>query len=314
MSFLQKYQPTQIDNMFLSDNIKQIIHGLIDMNNLNILLLGPNGTGKTTLIQCIINAYYKNHNVKDEVLYINNLNEQGIHKFRQHILTFCQTSNRYLKKKTIIFDDIDNVNEQMQQIIRSCINKYSDVVNFISSCSNIQKILDSIQSRMTILKLPSLTDVQLLYVLSLVKKTEGLIFSKECDKFLVNISDNSVKHLLNNLEKLKILDVKINIELLQNVCTTICFDNFKLYTQYWYENKNVNMAYKELNKLCELGYSVIDILENYFTFVKITDLLTDNIKFKILPYICKYITIFQTVHENNIELFLFTHDLILTIQ
>jgi len=313
MVFLQKYQPTKLDDMFISDNIKQIVHGLIHMETLNMLLIGSNGTGKTTLIQCIINEYYENQNVKDDVLYINNLNEQGIHKFRQNIITFCQTNNTFLKKKTIVFDDIDNVNEQMQQIMRSCINKYSNNVNFISSCSNIQKVLDSIQSRVHILKLPSLSNLQLLHVLLLVKKKEHLIFSKECNTFLINISDNSVKYLLNNLEKLKILESNITLDLLQNVCTNICFDNLKLYTHYWYVEQNLSLAYKEFSSLYDLGYSVIDILENYFTFVKITNLLTDDIKFKILPYICKYITIFQTIHENNLELLLFTHDLMCNI-
>lgn len=313
MVFLQKYQPKKLGDMFVSDNIKQIIQGLLHMETLNTLLVGPSGTGKTTLIQCIINEYYENQNTKEDVLYINNLNEQGIHKFRQHILTFCQTNNTFFKKKTIVFDDIDNVNDQMQQILRSCINKYSSNVNFISSCSNIQKVLDSIQSRVTILKLPSLTHLQLMHVLLLVKKKERLVFSKECNTFLINISDNSVKHLLNNLEKISILGSKITIDLLQNVCTNICFDNLKLYTHYWYVEQNFTLAYKEFSTLYDLGYSVIDILENYFTFVKITELLTDDVKFKVLPYICKYITIFQTIHEDNIELLLFTHDLMSNI-
>ena len=32
-------------------------------------------------------------------------------------------------------------------------------------------------------------------------------------------------------------------------------------------------------------------------------------KYDIIPYICKYITIFHNVHENDIELSLFTNNL-----
>jgi len=54
----------------------------------------------------------------------------------------------------------------------------------------------------------------------------------------------------------------------------------------------------------------MDILDNYFLFVKITELLTEDEKYKIIPYICKYITIFHNIHEDEIELALFTNNLV----
>jgi septum formation topological specificity factor MinE len=54
----------------------------------------------------------------------------------------------------------------------------------------------------------------------------------------------------------------------------------------------------------------MDILDNYFTFVKITSLLDENLKYEIIPFICKYITIFHNIHEDEIELALFTNNLI----
>ena len=54
----------------------------------------------------------------------------------------------------------------------------------------------------------------------------------------------------------------------------------------------------------------MDILNNYFTFVKMTPLLTELEKYKIVPYICKYITVFHDIHESDIELPLFTNNLV----
>ena len=53
----------------------------------------------------------------------------------------------------------------------------------------------------------------------------------------------------------------------------------------------------------------MDILDNYFLFVKITNLLTDKQKYDIIPVICKYITIFYNIHEDEIELALFSNNL-----
>ena len=53
----------------------------------------------------------------------------------------------------------------------------------------------------------------------------------------------------------------------------------------------------------------MDILDNYFVFVKQTDMLTEDEKYNIIPYICKYITVFHDIHEDEIELALFTNNL-----
>jgi hypothetical protein len=63
-------------------------------------------------------------------------------------------------------------------------------------------------------------------------------------------------------------------------------------------------------KLNDKGYSVMDILDNYFIFIKTTTILTEDQKYKIIPYLCKYITIFHNIHEDEIELALFTNNLI----
>ena len=54
----------------------------------------------------------------------------------------------------------------------------------------------------------------------------------------------------------------------------------------------------------------MDILDNYFMFLKNTDKLSENDKYKVVPFICKYITAFHEIHENDIELPLFTNNII----
>jgi len=54
----------------------------------------------------------------------------------------------------------------------------------------------------------------------------------------------------------------------------------------------------------------MDILDNYFTFVKNTELFNEQQKYKVIPFICKYISIFHNIHEDEIELSLFTNNLI----
>ena len=69
-------------------------------------------------------------------------------------------------------------------------------------------------------------------------------------------------------------------------------------------------ALNVLYVIYDQGYSVMDILDNYFTFVKITSLIDEDLKYEMIPFICKYITVFHNIHEDEIELALFTNNLV----
>jgi len=98
----------------------------------------------------------KNNILDSDILIINSLKEQGISFYRNEVKNFCQTITLSDKKKTIIIDDIDSINEQCQQVFRNYIDKYSNNINVIMSCSNIHKIIDTLKSRVSILKLESI--------------------------------------------------------------------------------------------------------------------------------------------------------------
>ena len=70
------------------------------------------------------------------------------------------------------------------------------------------------------------------------------------------------------------------------------------------------MAIKILYDIHDKGYSVMDILDNYFLFVKNTNIISEDEKYNLIPFICKYITVFHNIHEDEIELALFTNNLI----
>ena len=276
-------------------------------------MFGLSGTGKTTLLNIIIREYYKGLEPKsyeDNVLYINSLKEQGINYYRSDVKTFCQTCSTVKnKKKIIILDDIDLINEQSQQVFRNCIDKYSQNVHFISSCSNIQKVIESLQSRFYIIKIKPLERNNLEKIIEQIKKSEKIEIEPEAQEFIINISNNTVKILISYMEKFKLLNEKITLDLAKQLCSNISFYIFEDYTNL-IKNNNLEGAVKIIYDLYDKGYSVMDILDNYFVFIKITNLLSEDEKYKIIPHICKYITVFHNIHEDEIELALFTNNLI----
>jgi DNA polymerase III delta prime subunit len=153
--FIDKYKPNYLDDFALSKEFIDIIKLLISVDKLNILFVGNPGSGKTSILYAIVKEYYKDYtfnDYSDNILQINNLKEQGINYYRTDVKIFCQTrSSIKNRKKILLLDDIDIINEQSQQIFRNFIDKYSNNVHFISSCSSILKVIESIQSRFSII-------------------------------------------------------------------------------------------------------------------------------------------------------------------
>ena len=314
--FTSKYQPKLLTDFTINEELIDIIKTLTAMDNLNILFIGNSGSGRSSLIQAIIREYYGedvtlNH---DNILTINTLKEQGISYYRSEVKIFCQTSSLIKdKKKILVLDDIDIINEQSQQVFRNCIDKYSSNVVFLASCSNSQKVIESLQSRMNVLNIKSPNESQLKTIAEKIIQNENINLDADVVSFIVKVCNGSIRILINYLEKFKLLNTKIDFDLANKVCTNISFIELEKYTTFC-KNTDLINALKLINSLIIKGYSVTDILDSYFTFVKITETLEEEKKYQIIPLLCKYIAIFHDIHEDEIELAFFTNNLITLLQ
>jgi DNA polymerase III delta subunit len=145
-----------------------------------------------------------------------------------------------------------------------------------------------------------------------IKVAENIVIDSDAEQFILNVCNNTAKILINYMEKFKLLNQPITYELANNVCTNISFHIFNEYTQH-IKDKQLTKAVSILYNLYDKGYSVMDILDNYFLFVKNTDLLTEKQKYNVIPIICKYITVFHNIHEDEIELALFSNNMFTTL-
>jgi DNA polymerase III delta prime subunit len=307
--FIHKYQPTYFrDFEQLNPTTITLMQSLISLNNLNVLIIGDSGTGKTSIINSIIKEYYGNDYNSDNVLVLNSLKEQGIQYYRNDVKIFCQTCSLIKnKKKIVLLDDIDLINEQSQQVFRNCMDKYKHNIHFISSCTNVQKVIDSLQSRTILVQINPLTMSCLTKIMNKIKINENLNMSSEADEFILSVCNNSVRILINYLEKIKIINCHVDKELVHKLCTNISYTIFDNYTNCILNKKLID-GIKILYNLHDEGYSVMDILDNYFLYIKITNLLSENIKYKLTSLVCKYIIYFHNVHEDELELALFTNN------
>ncbi len=314
-----KYRPYYVSDYNMDKRFLNLYNMLNKIDDLNVLFVGGENSGKTSFLYAIIRDYYNlsvdNPLPNTEIMFINNLKEQGINYFRSELMTFCKSKCSIRgKKKLVIFDDMDSINEHSQQVFRNYIDKYNSNVNFIGVCSNIQKIIETLQSRLHILKIHSLDKSQIKDIMYRIVAEENIYIDDEVIEYILCVSDNNIRNVINNIEKIYIYGSSpakpIDIECCKLICSNISYDKLDVFLTRVKANDLEN-AIDVLYSIHDDGYSVIDILDFFFNFLKVTSNLDEKDKYLIIPIVCKYITIFNTIHENKIELALFTREIIL---
>ena len=312
-TLITKYKPYYINDFTDNEPFLSTIQALIAFDNLNILFVGDISSGKTTILNCIAREYYglneKQSIPENNTLCINNLKEQGIQYFRNEMKTFCQSRSAiYGKKKLVLIDDIDSINEQSQQVFRNYIDKYSKNIQFITVCTNIQKVIESLQSRLHIVSIPKHTPEYITKILNKIVSTENITINDAVKEYLLSISNSSIRVMINHLEKIYIYNDELTVEQCQKLCSTISYLHFDKYYDSL-KHGNLYNGIKILNEIYDYGYSVIDILDYLFHYTKNCNQLEQTIRYKITIFLCKYITVFHNIHEDNVELSLITNNI-----
>ena len=333
---INKYKPEYFHQFHINENIIELLNRQISLNKLITILIGEEGTGKTILLKAIVNEYYKDilySQYKHNILYINTLNEQGIKYFRNEVKLFCQTCSVIPgKKKLIILDDLDILCETNQKIFINIVDKYSDNISFIASCTFIQKITDGLKSRFMLVQLPLFNAHKMKLIADNIILQEHLNISEDAVNFIIHVSHQKVNRLINYIEKIKLYGERVDLTIAKQLCTNI---NTSFFTQYFHylQTRQLLQAIYILYEINDQGFSVIDILDLLVEYVKNNTISQTQIEstqynevildtyntfdeqtaYNIIHIICKYITIFYNIHEDEIELAIFTYELLSTI-
>ena len=314
---LNKYQPNTLDDFYQEDSkLIHFIKKLINTNELKIIIIGNIGTGKTTLLNNILFKYYDVDNifeVKNNVLYINNLKEQGISFYKNEVKMFCKSICEVKnKRKTIILDDIDLLSDQNQQIFKIHMDNYINNVNFICSCNNLNKINLGILSHLINIKLKNIDSNHLNHVLENICFNEKIYLDQALKSSILIYSNNSIKLLINNLEKYKILkegEKDFNVKMINN---NLLINYLKDYYELCIFKKK-DEAFNILTTVFNDGYSIIDIIDYMYTYLKNNNTINLEKKHLVIQILSKYTININNSFEDLLILYFLTIDIILIV-
>jgi DNA polymerase III delta prime subunit len=203
-----KYAPNSLDNMLLTDELRNTFNSLIENKTLNnMTLYGIQGSGKTTISKLLAKELNCEH-----VLFQSCSVDGSIDMVKTKIKDFCDLYTGKDKIKIIILDEADSLtqgagnNAGAQMALRNIIAESLEDTRFILTCNYLDRIIPALQSRCTPIKLEFTIQDVAKHIVKILQK-ENIKFTKESLKIFV---DNTVKR--------RFPDVRSIIEHLQISC------------------------------------------------------------------------------------------------
>ena len=292
----------------MNPNKKEILEKLIINNNMKLMLIGDSETGKTTLINIILDYI---DSAQYHVLKLKTYNDVRVNYFRQDMKQFCQMNNTL--KKIIIIDDLDFIKDTSQHILCSLMNKFENL-QFIYSSRNIRKINDNIINKCIVFELDRLNMRELELFQDMYIKMFNI---KLCDKskhYMLNNCDRHASIIYSNLKCISLYNDDVNLDIIKEVCSIDQNNNFYTYFTL-IKNNNIIDANKMLIHINSNSVSLIDMFELLYTYIKKNTTLFDEIqKLHIIKIISNYKLLLSTQSERKIEIYFITSDIYYELQ
>jgi replication factor C small subunit len=145
--WIEKYRPDTLTGYLGNDDFISSLETWISENDFpNLLLYGPPGTGKTTAAKLVAK------NINCDHIYLNCSDENGIDTIRDKVKQFASGAT-FKSLKVVILDEADFLTINAQAALRNVIESFSLTTRFIFTCNFVERIIDPLQSRLTVFAL-----------------------------------------------------------------------------------------------------------------------------------------------------------------
>ena len=202
--WVEKYRPTQFDDIVLDPLNKKLLENIITQNSFpNLLFYGPPGTGKTTTIINLINRYQEVYNQKNKglMIHLNASDDRGIDVIRNQINQFVNTKTLFGNgMKFVILDEVDYMTKNAQQALKYLIQQYSNNIRFCLICNYISRIDTALQNEFIRLRFCQLPKKDTFNFLHKIVKMEKLDIKDRQIKSIQYRFKSDIRSMINYLQ------------------------------------------------------------------------------------------------------------------
>lgn len=166
--WVEKYRPTSLEQVALLPEQRTLLESYLKAGEIpHLLLVGPPGSGKTTIAKILINS------LDCSVLKMNASKDRGIDIIRDKVGTFAKVmmGGRW---KIVFMDEADGLTSDAQNSMRALMEDFNDQTRFILAANYEYKIISPIQSRCTVIQFGETPLKERIEILVKILKAEGI--------------------------------------------------------------------------------------------------------------------------------------------
>jgi DNA polymerase III delta prime subunit len=154
-TWTEKYRPLRFADVRGHKRIKKLFetcaaHGCDGLPP--VILYGPPGTGKTSLAIALASEAYPTISHTISTLYLNASDERSIEVIRERIVQFTRTVWPGIRRKFVIFDEVETMTEPAQASLRALLDDvdregHHSAPLFLFLCNSLYRVHPAIRSR-----------------------------------------------------------------------------------------------------------------------------------------------------------------------
>lgn len=265
----------------------------VEGKNGDVLLSNGIITHNTSTALCLAREILGDK-IKDGFIEMNASDNRGYEYIYDNIYQFTKQvlhdNEKNKLRKIILLDEADNLTPKAQRLLASIMDIESDKeygTIFILTCNHINKIIESIQSRCSLLKYNQTNLEVISERLELICKKEKIEFDKEGLDKIVILAKYDIRHSINILESVYYGYKKITLENINRIYNFNQIEEMGLRLYNLMKKKKITETLELLKEIEDEGYYTFDVLNQ----------LTENIKKDKIITKIKQITMLDEVNK-----------------
>ena len=207
--WVEKYRPKNISDVVHQTEVTNVMRKVLSQETPNLphmLLYGPPGSGKTSLILAMCHQLYGPKYKASRVLELNASDERGIKVVRNEVKSFARAAVHMNPEKVqngvtypvppykvIILDEADALLPDAQAALRRIIEQHCAVTRFCLICNYVSRIIDPLVSRCAKFRFHSITQATMSQRISHIAAKENLQLSEATLASLDTVSQGDLR-------------------------------------------------------------------------------------------------------------------------
>lgn len=289
---LDECKPTDFSKVVGNARAVRVLQNIVTKQAFipNLLVCGPPGCGKTTCIDILCAKLVSLENHSSCILRTSSFDDRGIDHVRTRVRNFARGRVKVKVKevkevkeeeeeedeegrkiqagalpcKLVVVDEADSMPIESFQALRNVMDANSDTTRFIIACNDSTRVIEPIQSRCAILRFSKIEEEPLCSRIRGLCQVAGVEYTEEGIQAIAYVADGDMRKAFSSLRATFSAFKTVTADNVYKTSDTprpaalaAIIDLLRIKGRY-------AEAARMLERLCDEGYSVCDIVSGFF--------------------------------------------------